>query len=134
MPIDRSKYPPNWKAVSFWVRFGRAAGRCECTGQCGHHGPNPTPRRCTETNGAAAIFARGRVVLTVAHLCQCRPLCAIAHHLIATCQKCHLRIDRKQHAATRRATLQAKKKNRLTPQAPRDTINTTAQTARAPLD
>lgn len=32
MPMDRSRYPDNWKAISDAIRFGRAGGRCE---KCG---------------------------------------------------------------------------------------------------
>lgn len=122
MTFNPSNYPSDWKAVSFWVRFSRAGGRCECSGQCGMHRPNPATRRCTETHGHPAIFARGRVQLSTAHLCQCQPPCSIPAHLLATCQRCHLRIDRKLHAARRRQTLSATKKHPLTPQSQNPTL------------
>jgi hypothetical protein len=102
MPIDYSQYPPYWQQFSAWIRHHRAGGRCECTGQCGLHQPNPHPRRCTERNKYAARWARGRVILTVAHLCTCSPPCARPAHVIAACQRCHLRIDSALHAAHRR--------------------------------
>jgi hypothetical protein len=110
MPIDHTRYPTNWKQFSYHIRFARAQGRCECTGQCGMHRPNPKPRRCTERHGQPARWARGTVTLTTAHLCQCNPPCATPTHVIAACQRCHLRLDRKLHAAHRRSTL-AKRKN-----------------------
>jgi hypothetical protein len=87
------------------------------------HRPNPTPRRCKEKHGHAATFARGQVVLTTAHLCQCHPLCAIRSHLLATCQRCHLRIDRQLHAQHRKDTLARRKKETLTPKPQSETIN-----------
>lgn len=32
MSMDKSKYPPDWDAISYRIRFERAAGKCE---QCG---------------------------------------------------------------------------------------------------
>jgi hypothetical protein len=104
-------YPPTWKALSQWIRFERAHGQCECHGFCGLHRTHPGPRRCVERDRQPALWARGFVVLTVAHLCTCFPLCAEPLHVIAACQRCHLRIDlplHQQHAAeTRRLAKEA---------------------------
>ena len=78
------------------------------------HTPNPTPRRCTERHGQKATWARGKVILTVAHLCNCDPPCTNPAHVRAMCQRCHLRTDRKLHAAHRRATMKLKKTKALT--------------------
>jgi hypothetical protein len=104
MPIDPKPYPPQWPHFSRYIRLTRAHGRCECTGQCGLHQPNPFPRRCTEHNHQAAQWARGKIILTTAHLCACSPPCLIPTHVIAACQRCHLRIDAKLHAAHAHAT------------------------------
>ena len=40
-----------------------------------------------------AVFAKGRVILTTAHLCECDPPCVIPEHVKAMCNRCHLRID-----------------------------------------
>jgi hypothetical protein len=101
MPWDKSKYPKDWEEVVAAV-LQRSGGRCECTGQCGLHRTNPGPRRCCEWNGEKASWARGRVVLTTAHLCECNPLCGNLAHLIHACQRCHLRIDNKLHIRHRR--------------------------------
>jgi len=99
----RKKYPANWKAVSLQIRYVRAAGRCECTGECGLHRTTPGPRRCVELDGRPAKWARGKVMLTVAHLnaasgpCSCDPLCANLEHLKAMCNRCHLRYDAPMH-------------------------------------
>jgi len=97
MPVDWSKYPPWWPQVRLHV-LARAALRCECTGQCGmHHG-----KRCTEAHRRPARWFRGTTLLSLAHLCACRPLCANPAHLRAMCQRCHLRTDAAHHAASRR--------------------------------
>jgi hypothetical protein len=61
------------------------------------HKDHPGPRRCIEKHGHLAKYARGKVVLTTAHLCQCDPLCGDPEHLKAMCNRCHLRIDVKLH-------------------------------------
>lgn len=111
MPFDRKKYPPHWDAFSAEIRFVRAGGRCECMGECGLHGPSlfndGKPRRCTELHGEKAKWAKGKVMLTVAHLnylggpCRCEPRCAIPEHVSAMCQRCHLRIDIDRHVLNR---------------------------------
>ena len=103
-------YPAEWKHVSAAIRYTRAEGRCECSGECGLHRTTPGPRRCVERDGQPAVWAKGKVVLTVAHLnapggpCQCDPLCADPAHLRALCQKCHLRYDVPRHVANGRET------------------------------
>jgi hypothetical protein len=73
-----------------------------------------TPRRCTERQGAAAVFAGGRIVLTTAHLnakggpCACDPLCCNLAHLRAMCQRCHLRYDHPRHMSNARRTRERK--------------------------
>jgi len=109
MPTPPNYYPNGWLTFSNKIRFLRAHRRCECTGQCGLHQSPLKNRRCTEIHGEAATFARGKIVLTTAHLCTCAPICMIESHVIAACQRCHLRIDRYKHAAARLQT-QARKK------------------------
>ena len=98
-------YPADWRAFTRLIRE-RAGERCECDGRCGLHRTNPGPRRCEERNGAPATWARGLVVLTIAHLnaegdvCRCDPLCADEAHVLAMCQRCHLRYDGKRHVRT----------------------------------
>ena len=101
MPVNLKRYPPYWKQFSRYIRWERAAGRCECSGQCGLHGGPNGNRRCEEVNHRPAKWAKGRVVLTTAHLCSCDPPCSHPTHVIAACQRCHLRIDRHLHARNR---------------------------------
>ena len=103
MPIDYANYPANWQLFRLEI-LQRSNLQCECTGQCGIHQPNPFPRRCCELQHKKARFARGQVRLTIAHLCQCDPPCAIHAHVLAMCQRCHLRLDRFKHAAARLRT------------------------------
>ena len=99
---QRDLYPVNWKAISFRIRFGRAAGRCECHGECGSERGCAPGTRCVEVHGQPAQFARGKVVLTVAHLDHDPRRCD-DENLKAYCQRCHLTYDRSHHAETRKA-------------------------------
>jgi hypothetical protein len=118
MPTKQSKYPKNWKAISKKIRFQRAKGQCECEGQCGLHRTNPGPRRCVEMNGQPAQWAKGMVMLTVAHLCH-DPSCDDETHLRAMCNRCHLRYDvdhHKKNAAETRRKKKYKDQQELFPQ------------------
>lgn len=118
MPWDRKKYPVNWEAFSKEIRFKRAGGRCECTGQCGLHRTTGGPRRCVERDGQPGKWMKGPVMLTVAHLnhkegpCRCEPRCADPEHVIAACQRCHLRIDHPRHVANARRTRHKRRAHR----------------------
>jgi hypothetical protein len=102
MPIKKEnlkRYPPDWREISRRIRFVRAQGRCECTGQCGLH----DGERCVERDGIWAKFARGKVVLTVAHLDH-DTTNSDESNFAAMCQRCHLRLDRPQHQSNARRT------------------------------
>ena len=106
-PENRDRYPANWPAISLRIRTVRAAGQCECHGECGrgtHTG------RCPNTNGQPAYGTGSKVVLTVAHLDHTPEHCDETN-LRAFCQGCHLHYDADHHrqtaAATRRAALLA---------------------------
>lgn len=103
MPMDKSKYPPNWTQISMAIR-DRAMNRCECRGECGLH----RDRQCSEVNGTPATFAKGRVILTVAHLNHDTTDNRDAN-LKAMCQRCHLRVDGDQHRSNARKTRRARK-------------------------
>jgi len=118
MPFDPKEYGPDWREFSWVIRHHRAQLRCECTGQCGLHQANPFTRRCTERHHVKAHYARGIIRLTVAHLCKCKPPCQIPDHVIAACQRCHLRIDRFIHAQHAAETKARKPLQATTPNAP----------------
>ncbi len=115
MPMKLSDYPKTWRKVSEEIRFKRAGGRCECQGECGLHKTTPGPRRCIEMHGQPAKWAKGKIILTVAHLngpggiCKCSKPCAKKRHLKAMCQRCHLRYDHPLHMANAKATRAAKR-------------------------
>lgn len=99
MPIhssNRKRYPANWKAISARIRFERAGNRCECIGECGLH----LLTRCEERNYRPAKWAKGTVILTVAHLDHTPENCDDSN-LRAYCQRCHLRYDAEHHKQSR---------------------------------
>jgi len=104
MSIARADYPAEWPTLRARIlrrsRNRDGMEQCECMGECGLHCLRG-PRRCLEINGRLAMFALGRVVLTVAHLCR-KSQCPRADHLKAMCQRCHLRYDIRQHYTSRR--------------------------------
>lgn len=111
-PISQEKarlYPKTWKAISRRVRFERARGRCECSGECGrrHVCWNPACPTlhtfCSAEHGKRNPETGSKVVLTVAHLCRPRDhrppkKCGYQKHLRAMCQACHLRLDARERA------------------------------------
>jgi hypothetical protein len=107
MPMDVKRYPENWIEISYQIRFVRAQGKCECTGECGLH-----EERCNAEHGQPHPVTGSKVILTTAHLGtdtgdkhdkqDVRP-----ENLKAMCQRCHLIFDLPDHkfhaAQTRRA-------------------------------
>ena len=86
MPVDWSKYPPNWKEIADAVK-AEADYQCElCGKQCRRHGEQ---------------FDTHRRTATVMHCnhdeSDCRP-----ENLACACAPCHLRYDAKHHAQSRR--------------------------------
>lgn len=86
MPMERERYPDNWKQIALVVKE-RAGWTCQkCGAQCRKPGePLDTHRR----------------TLTVAHLNH-RPEDVRPENLCAMCAPCHLRYDAKHHAETRK--------------------------------
>ncbi|MGW4648090.1 hypothetical protein [Kitasatospora sp. NPDC004289] len=103
-PENRDRYPKDWPEISKAIRFERAGGRCECTGECGRLSH---PGRCPNRHGEPAYDSRKIVVLTTAHLDHTPENCDPAN-LRAMCQGCHNNYDaahrRETRARTRRAT------------------------------
>lgn len=87
-PENRARYPKDWKAISHRIRFDRAEGRCECTGECGlDHGG-----RCAALHGEPHPTTGSTVVLTTMHLNHEPEDCG-DENLMAGCQQCHNRYD-----------------------------------------
>ena len=84
MPISKEKkklYPRNWTDLSFWTRL-RAGNKCEL---------------CDAKNGCPHPVTKSKVVLTVHHL-DFNPGNNKEYNLLALCQRCHLRLDKKWKA------------------------------------
>lgn len=99
---NRARYPKNWEQIRQRI-LDRAGDQCECRGECGLHHDH----RCVERNGNRAHFAKGRIVLTVAHLDHAPENCE-PKNLRAMCQRCHLRYDTDHHKETRQQTKREK--------------------------
>jgi len=104
MPMDISRYPANWNDISNFIRFERAQGQCECTGECGKH-----EGRCEARHNEPHPITKTNVILTTAHLgtdtgdkhdkMDVRP-----ENLKAMCQRCHLLFDLDDHIAHAKTT------------------------------
>ena len=86
MPMDKARYPADWKAIARQVKE-KAGWRCQsCGKQCRKPGePLDTHQR----------------TLTVHHIDHCPENCS-PDNLIALCAPCHLRADAQHHATTRK--------------------------------
>ena len=105
-PENRARYGDDWPEFSRSIRFARAGGRCECSGECGRPYLHlDADERCRNHHGQPAYGTGSKVVLTVAHLCH-TPECR--EHVKAMCQGCHLHYDRDHHAKTRAETAAAR--------------------------
>ena len=92
---EQGKYPDDWKEISHRIRFERAGGKCECTGQCGTwHSMVPGKTRGDVPGIRCNAGHRERtsdgseVVLTTMHLDHDPSNCE-DENLLAGCQFCH---------------------------------------------
>lgn len=104
-PENRLRYPPEWPEISERIRFGRAGGQCECSGECGRERCAP---RCTARHGEPHPFTGSKVILTTAHRHDPIEDCSDGN-LFAACQACHLLYDMPQHVANARETRERKR-------------------------
>ena len=86
MPMERERYPKDWKRIAFDVK-SKAKWKCQ---QCG--------KQC---RWPGEQFDTHKRTLTVAHLNH-QPEDVREENLMAMCAPCHLRYDAKHHAETRR--------------------------------
>jgi len=125
MPMDRSRYPADWDAISKRIRQ-RDGNKCKTCGVANgvyvsRDGESRSfmledGRVFHEDTGVQRGWARGseyeggpaiKIVLTVAHLDH-DPSNNADENLAALCQLHHLRLDAKQHAASARENRRAK--------------------------
>ncbi len=86
MPIDYSKYPPNWKKVIRPRILRRAKNVCE---------GSPIYPNCRAVNGDIHPITHSKVVLTIAHLDHDPENWDVQdHRLRAWCQRCHFAYDK----------------------------------------
>lgn len=132
MPVDYSRYPDDWTAISRRIRFERAGNKCEwCGVENGVFGARDRTGQWWDEDAIHRLNAgQGddlfgdfpkiiRIVLTVAHLGAARPdgtpgdkhdkMDCRDENLAALCQRCHLNYDRDEHAENARRT-RAKKR------------------------
>ena len=108
MPIDYKKYPPDWKTRIRPDILRRANDRCEICGV--KNGEMVWREECTlrfnyGPLGAGRVMHKYKVkvVLTIAHLDHDRTNNDYGN-LKALCQRCHLLLDKEQHARNARLT------------------------------
>jgi hypothetical protein len=102
--MDVSHYPANWTEISNRIRFERANGQCECTGECGLH-----EGRCDARHGEPHPVTSSKVILTTAHLGtdtgdKHDKMDVRDTNLKAMCQRCHLIFDLDDHIAHAKET------------------------------
>lgn len=107
-PENRDRYGPDWPEFSARIRFQRAAGRCECRGECGRPAAHlAADGRCRNHHGQPAWGGDGStgkpVVLTVAHRNHV-PEQRGEDQVFAACAGCHLHFDIEHHRQTRQRT------------------------------
>lgn len=98
MPIDKARYPADWKQISKRIRFERADNKCEW---CGAENYQPHP------------ITGSKVVLTVAHYPDPSPMNCAENNLHALCQRCHNRVDAPMRTVNARRTRLRKKEQRI---------------------
>lgn len=95
MPMERHRYPKNWKQIAAQVKE-EADWKCEeCGKQC---------RRPGEP------FDTHRNTLTVHHKDHTPENCHRSN-LVALCAPCHLRADKHHHVATRKRRAEERKRH-----------------------
>lgn len=75
-------------AVHDRIRFDRADGRCECTGQCGTSHKFGAIKRCSNTHGRPAVHGTDKMVSLVVQALDGNDRNHTDANLIAMCQAC----------------------------------------------
>jgi len=127
--MDKSRYPENWDAISFAIRYDRAQGKCEWCGApdkmyIQRRRDNPKVwrvfREAEMVREDDEWYPPTKVTLTVHHIgipkadgipgdphdkMDCRP-----ENLAALCNRCHLHADIRLHMKNARLTRIRKRK------------------------
>lgn len=132
MPIDYSKYPPNWKTEIRPRILERANNCCEDCGVpnyaiilrdknsrawrhiCGSEHDMIKSKIRVGYNMSGAIKKLGftKIILTIAHLKHDKENHDVKDEdLKALCQKCHLRHDLKRHIENRKYGIETRRRN-----------------------
>ncbi|HVY12115.1 MAG TPA: hypothetical protein VHB73_00960 [Alphaproteobacteria bacterium] len=117
-PENKARYPKNWSEISARIRFDRAGGRCECTGECGldhekeYENFEPeflydprtdaklgSPQRCIAIHHALHPITQAKVILTTAHLPGKEIEECGDDDIKGMCQRCHNRMDARMRQA-----------------------------------
>jgi len=108
MPIDLSKYPPNWKQIALEVK-NKADWICQgCGKPCRKPGVSWEEfKMCLPIEWQHQIDKPQRFTLTVAHLNH-TPMDCSELNLKALCSVCHLKYDAKLHAQNARKSRASK--------------------------
>lgn len=121
MPVDMSRYPPDWKEIRTRI-LERAEHKCErcqianhALGYRDHAGRFWSDDEIDRLDGGDTIDEKPwrciRIVLTIAHIHDPDPMNCADDNLQALCQQCHNRLDapmRARHAA------ETRRRNQLT--------------------
>ncbi|ASR85758.1 HNH endonuclease [Mycobacterium phage Edugator] len=89
------------------IRFGRADGRCECTGKCGYSHKFGAIKRCTNTHGRPAVHGTDKMVSLTVQPIDGDDRNQSESNLIALCQSCAKRHRARVKAAAERAAEKA---------------------------
>ena len=121
MPMDRSKYPKDWEAISRRIRFERAGNQCEwCSIRNGWYRSKDGEWFAPDIvdDPWFTRLCLTKIVLTVAHLGVDKPdgtpgdkrdtMDCRDENLAALCQRCHLDFDRTDHMQSRRVNRRAR--------------------------
>ena len=95
MPIDRSRYSPDWPKISRQVREAAGWCCCQCDRPCLRPGESWAEfgTRAIALGWGLELHKPGRFVLTVGHLDQ-NPRNDDPTNLAALCSVCHINYDR----------------------------------------
>lgn len=95
MPIDRSRYSPEWPKISRQVKESAGWYCCRCSRPCRKPGESWAEfgTRAIALGWGLELHKRGRFVLTAAHLDQ-NPRNDDPTNLRALCSVCHINHDR----------------------------------------